>query len=116
MSRTKERPGGSPLPLSLQFLAAWLAVWLGRALQQQVGYLKAENRVLKKTLGANKVRLTDADRRRLAVLGKKLGRKALAEVASIASPETILLWYRELVAKRDDGSKKTQAWAAQEAR
>jgi hypothetical protein len=120
VSRTKERPGGSPLPLPLplplQFLAAWLAVWLGRALQQQVGYLKAENRVLKKTLGANKVRLTDADRRRLAVLGKKLGRKALAEVVTIASPETILRWYRELVAKRDDGSKKTQAWAAQEAR
>jgi hypothetical protein len=50
--------------------------------------------------------LTDADRRRLAVLGKQLGRKALAEVATIATPETILRWYRELVAKKYDGSQR----------
>jgi hypothetical protein len=87
-------------------LAAWLGVSFARVLQQQVDYLKAENRVLKKRLGANKLRLTDADRRRLAVLGKKLGRKALAEVATVASPETILRWHRELVAKKYDGSKR----------
>jgi putative transposase len=106
VSRTKDRSGGSTLPLPLQFLAAWLAVWLGRALQDQVDYLKAENRVLMNSLGTNKLRLTGADRRRLAVLAKKLGRKALAEVATIASPETILRWYRELVAKEGDGRKR----------
>ena len=42
----------------------------------------------------------------LAVLGKKLGRKALAEVATIATPDTILRWYRELVAKKYDGSAR----------
>ena len=77
-----------------------------RVLQQQVDYLKAENRVLKKRLGEKKLRLTDADRRRLAVLGKKLHRKALAEVATVASPEAILQWHRELVAKKFDGSKR----------
>jgi transposase len=106
VSRKKAEPLGSMLPLPLQFLAAWLAVWLGRALQDQVDYLKAENRVLMNSLGMNKLRLTDADRRRLAVLGKKLGRKALAEVATIASPETILRWSRELVAKEGDGRKR----------
>jgi hypothetical protein len=50
------------------------------------------------------LRFTDAERRKLAVLGKKLGRKALAEVATIATPDTILRWYRELVAKKYDGS------------
>src|SRR5579863_2571315 len=45
-----------------------------------------------------------AERRQLAVLGKKLGRKALAEVATIATPDTILRWYRQLVAKKYDGS------------
>ena len=106
MSRTKDGHSGPTLPLPLQFLAAWLGVSFARVLQQQVDYLKAENRVLKKRLGANKLRLTDADRRRLAVLGKKLGRKALAEVATVASPETILRWHRELVAKKFDGSKR----------
>jgi len=42
----------------------------------------------------------------LAVLGKRLGRKGLAAVATIASPETILRWYRELVAKKYDGSQQ----------
>jgi hypothetical protein len=106
VSRTNDTSFGSTLPLPLQFLAAWLAVWLGRALQGQVDYLKAENRVLMNSPGTNKLRLTDADRRRLAVLGKKLGRKALAEVATIASPETILRWYRERVAKEGDSRKR----------
>ena len=65
----------------------------------------AENRVLREKLGG-KVRLTDADRRRLAVPGKKMGRKTLAKVATIATPETILRWYRRLVAKKYDGSQR----------
>ena len=50
--------------------------------------------------------LTDAERRKLATLGKALGRKGLAAVATIASPETILRWYRELVAKKYDGRQQ----------
>jgi hypothetical protein len=76
------------LPLPLQFLAAWLAVWLGRVLQQEVDYLLAENRVLRERLGNKKLRLTVAERRRLAVLGEQMGRKALAKVATIATPKT----------------------------
>ena len=49
---------------------AWLAVWLGRVLQQQVDYLKAENRFLREKLGSKRIRLTDAERRRLAMVGK----------------------------------------------
>jgi putative transposase len=98
------RKTGLDLPLPLQFLAAWLAVWLCRALQEQVDFLKAENRLLREKLGTKRIRLTDAERRRLATLGKKLGRKGLAAVATVASPETILRWYRELVAKKYDGS------------
>jgi hypothetical protein len=81
-------------------------VWLGRVLQEQVDYLKAENHLLRDKLGPKRVRLTDAERRRLAALGKALGRKGLAAVATIASPETILRWYRELVAKKYDGSQQ----------
>jgi transposase InsO family protein len=92
--------------LPLQFLAAWIGVWLGRVLQEQVDYLKAENLQLREKLGTKRVRLTDAERRRLAMLGKALGRKGLAAIATIASPETILRWYRELVAKKYDGSQQ----------
>lgn len=106
MSGTKAEEGTPTLPLPLQFLAAWLAVWLSRVLQRQIDYLKEENRALKEQLGGRKLRLTDATRRRLAVLGKELGRKVLAEVATIATPETILRWYRELVAKKYDGSQR----------
>jgi hypothetical protein len=97
---------GAMLPLPLQFMAAWLAVWLGRVLQEQIDYLKAENQLLQEKLGTKRVRLTDAERRRLATLGKALGGKGLAAVATIASPETILRWYRELVAKKYDGSQQ----------
>ena len=45
------RRTGLDLPLPLQFLAAWLAVWLGRVLQEQVEYLKAENLLLREKLG-----------------------------------------------------------------
>lgn len=100
------RRTGPELPLPLQFLAAWLAVWFARVLQEQVDYLKRENLLLQEKLGGKRIRLTDAERGRLATLGKKLGRKGLAAVATIASPETILRWYRELVAKKYDGSER----------
>jgi hypothetical protein len=106
VSKSKDEPAGSLLPLPLQFLAAWLAVCLGRVLQQEVDYLMAENRVLRERLGNKRLRLTIAERRRLAVLGEQMGRKALAKVATIARPEKVLRWYRELVAKKYDGSKK----------
>jgi hypothetical protein len=75
-------------------------------LQREVDYLTAENRVLREKLSGRELRLTVAERRRLAVLDKELGRKTLAKVATIARPETILRWYRELVAKKYDGSKQ----------
>jgi hypothetical protein len=56
VSKSKDEPAGSMLPLPLQFLAAWLAVWLGRVLQQEVDYLMAENRVLRERLGNKKLR------------------------------------------------------------
>jgi transposase InsO family protein len=106
MATKKADQNGPMLPLPLQFLAAWLAVWLGRVLQQQVDYLKAENRALKEKLDGRRLQFDDATRRRLAVLGKAMGRKALTEVATVATPETILRWYRELVAKKYDGSQR----------
>src|SRR5947209_10963462 len=64
----------------------------------------AENRILRLHLPA-RVRLTDPQRATLAAMGKRLGRQALAHVASVAKPETILAWYRKLIAQKFDGSK-----------
>jgi transposase InsO family protein len=57
------------LPLPLQFLAAWLAVWFARALQRQVDYLMAENRVLRERLGNKKLRLSESFRCRVQEIG-----------------------------------------------
>ena len=67
-------------------------------------YLAAENRILRAQLPA-RLRLSDPERSTLADIGKRLGRKALAEVACVAKPDTILAWYRRLIAKKFDGSK-----------
>ena len=56
-------------------------------------YLMAENRILRSQI-TGRVRLTDAERKTLAELGQQLGRKALAEVATMAQPDTILAWHR----------------------
>src|SRR5262245_15601314 len=67
-------------------------------------YLAAENRILKAQL-KGRLKLSDAERATLGEIGHRLGRKALTEVATVARPDTILAWYRKLVARKFDGSK-----------
>jgi putative transposase len=55
--------------------------------------------------GPSTLRLSDPERATLAEIGKRLGRKGLGAVACVAKPDTILAWYRRLVAKKFDGSK-----------
>ena len=81
------------------------AGWLNRQQQAVIEYLETENAVLLEALG-RKPRLTDRQRRRLAVAGKAIGRGALGEVARIATPDTILRWWRKLIAKKYDGTKR----------
>ena len=72
---------------------------------QTIEYLREENRVLREQLGEKRLRLSDGQRRRLAAKAKELGRKLLAEVATIVTPETLLRWHRLLIAQKYDGSK-----------
>ncbi len=85
----------------LQFVVTVLAGWVHRGQQQIVDYLIEENRVLREQLGKKRLRLTNDQRRRLAVKAKALGRSALLGMACIV---TLLRWYRNLVAKKYDGS------------
>ncbi len=89
---------------ALQFLVLTMAGWLNRQQEDLIDYLREENRVLREQLGSRPIRLTDAQRRRLAVRGKRLGRQAVTQVAGIVTPGTILRWYRKLIAKKYDGS------------
>jgi putative transposase len=68
-------------------------------------YLAAENRILRAHLPA-RLRLSDAERSTLAEISKRVGRKALKDVARVAKPDTLLGWYRRLVARKFDGSHR----------
>jgi transposase InsO family protein len=71
-------------------------------------YLVTENRVLRNQI-KGRIRLTDGERKTLAEIGKQLSKHALAEVATIVRPETILAWHRKLVAQKCDGSQQRKA-------
>jgi hypothetical protein len=70
-------------------------------------YLATENRILKDQL-KGRLMLSDAERATLSEMGHRLGRKVLAEVATVARPDTILAWYRKLVARKFFGSQARQ--------
>jgi putative transposase len=71
-------------------------------------YLVTENRILRQQI-TGRVRLSDGERKTLAELGKQLGKQALNEVASLVTPDTILAWHRQLIAKKYDGSEHRHA-------
>ncbi len=87
-------------------LVVAVAGWIQREQQLAIEYLLEENRVLKARLRGKRLRFTDDERRRLAAKGKVLGRKLLAEVAGIVTPNTLLAWHRKLIAKKWDYSSR----------
>ena len=86
--------------IPLQVLLAALLAWLEAEQRDVIAFLREENRVLKAQLGTRRLRLDDDQRRRLGVLGQRLGRRVLREVATLVTPDTILRWHRELVARK----------------
>ena len=68
-------------------------------------YLQEENRILKAQLRGRRLCLTDIERRCLAALAYALCCKRLTEVATIATPATLLRRSRRRIAQKFDGSK-----------
>jgi putative transposase len=92
-------------------LLAYVTGLVNQELLLRNEYLAAENRILKAHLQG--VRLSDGERTTLAEIGRRLGRKALQQIACIAKPDTILAWYRKLIAQTFDGSKTaSRTWPA----
>jgi transposase InsO family protein len=89
-------------------LLAYITGTVDQELLLRNEYLVTENRLLRNHI-TGRVRLSDGERKTLAEIGKKLGKQALAEVASIVTPETILAWHRKLVAQKFDGSQQRKA-------
>jgi transposase InsO family protein len=90
----------------LRFVLIGLAGWVNEQQRDVLDYLQEENRVLLEQRGNKRLRLSDEQRRRLAVKAKKLGRKALFDVASLVTPDTLLDWHRKLIARKYDGSQR----------
>jgi putative transposase len=86
-------------------LLAYVTGMVNQQLLVRNEYLLAENRILRAHL-PTRVLLTDPERSTLAVLGKRLGRRGLDPVTTVAKPETILAWFRKLVAQKFDGSQR----------
>src|SRR5262250_3540465 len=89
-----------------RFVLIAIAGWMNQRQLQIIEYLREENRVLREQLSGRRLRLNDDQRRRLAAKAQGLGRKLLAEVATLVTPETLLAWHRKLIAQKYDGSGK----------
>ncbi len=86
------------------FLVTSIAGWMNEHQHHVIDYLMEENRVLREQIGNRRLRFSDDQRRRLAAKARNVGRKILAQVATIVTPETLLAWHRKLIAKKYDGS------------
>ena len=95
--------------LQLQFLVLIFAGWVNRSQQDVIEYLHEENRVLREQLRGKRLLFTDRQRRRLAAKAKAIGRRGLFEIGTLVTPDTLLRWYRRLIAKKYDGSKSARS-------
>jgi len=86
-------------------LLAYITGTVDQELLLRNEYLVTENRILRNHI-KGRLRLSDGERKTLADIGQKLGKQALADVAKIVKPDTILAWHRKLVAQKCDESAK----------
>ena len=87
-------------PWQLFFLI--LSGWVNRQQQEIIEFQNAQIRALMDKMGRKRILLSDDQRRVLAAKGKALGRKPLMELTTIVTPDTILRWHRQLIAKNND--------------
>ena len=90
----------------LRFFILLVAGWINRDQQKIIDYLIEEIRIYQELCKGRRLRFTDKQRLRLSVKARALGRKALEQFAGIATPDTLLRWFRTLVAGKYDGTAK----------
>src|SRR5436305_14594264 len=91
----------------IQFVLVALAGWIGStsAADDRVS-ARGEPGSLREQLGDRRLRFNDDQRRRLAAEAKGLGRRRLAELATLVTPDTLLAWHRKLIAQKYDDSER----------
>ncbi len=92
------------LTMPLRMLLLAIARWLNEEQREKIEFLQEQIRVFHELNGGKRLRLNSDQRRRLAAKGKRLGRSVLGELVTIVTPDTILRWHRELIARKYDGS------------
>ncbi len=88
------------VPPALTFLLMIFSGWVHREQLIVIEYLQAENSMLRERLKGRRLRFTDAERALLARKAKAVGRKALLELCTIVSPDTLMRWHRQFVAAK----------------
>jgi hypothetical protein len=87
-------------------LITCLAYCVDKELWKAIDYLKEQVRVLQEQQERDKrILLSNHQRIRLAAKAKRLTRRLLEETTVLFTPDTILGWYRRLIAQKYDGSK-----------
>ena len=89
-------------------LRAYITGRVDKELLVRNEYLAAENRILRAKI-KGRLQLSDGEKRTLAEIAHRLESKSLAEVAVAAKPDTILGWFRKLLAHEFDGSACRQS-------
>jgi hypothetical protein len=85
-------------------LLAYVSGTVNQELLLRNEYLAAENRILRGQI-KGRLLLSEGEKATLAEIAHRLGRMVLEDVAATAKPDTILGWYRKLIANKFDGSK-----------
>ena len=94
----------SPCPQVLQFLVVAVAGWINQQQRDVIDSLQEEHRVRREEqLGPGRLRFTDAQRRRLAAKATRLGRRVRRDRHTRVTPDTLLRWHRQLIARQYDG-------------
>src|SRR6184192_2904907 len=88
-------------------LLAYVSGTVDQGLLLRNEYLTAENRILRGQI-KGRLLLSEGEKATLAEIAQRLGRKALEELAAVAKTDTLLAWYRKLIAKKFDGSRIRQ--------
>jgi putative transposase len=91
---------------ALQLLLMALTGWLDRREREAIAYLIEENRLLHRQVGSRRIRFTDLDRRRLAARAHRVGRATLRQITTVATPDTLLRWHRQLIARKWSYARK----------
>jgi hypothetical protein len=94
-------------PCLYTILLIMLGGWINRHQQDAIEYLMAENKILRGKLGNKRILLNDGQKQFLAVLAKRIGRKVLSKLCCAFSPDILLGWHRELIARKYDGRRRT---------